>query len=296
MPTGNVPGAVRLPRLPLIAAAALAAAIALASPAAAQRGGGGAPAPLPRDFYVDRLTRQGDRIIFCVNQNAMMAEFERELAQLIGDVLLVDVEIYNVDPPLPTIPLDYRLPLLPEQLFLVLIDDCDAMFGFALAGNYRDWITLSRPYIETHTSLVVADPAITAFGDVPRDRAFGTRAMNNGDMALITYLQALPEDDRWQRIGYFTNALLLERLFDGTVAGAVMWEPAVYFATGGDLASAGLRLLPLPFEPRPTSLGLAMLAEDVFLRTMLDDAIEVLVADGSVEALAIEHHLRPLPQ
>ncbi|MCW5697492.1 MAG: transporter substrate-binding domain-containing protein [Bauldia sp.] len=267
-----------------------------ADAAIAQRGGGGAPAPLPRNFYEDRLSRQGDKIIFCVNQDAMMADFERDLARLIGEVLLVEVEIYDVDPPLPTIPLDYRLPLLPEQIFLVLIDDCDAMFGFALAGSYRDWITLSRPYLDTRMVLVVADPAIAGFTDIPRDGAVGTRAMSNGDIALITYLQALPASNRWQRIGYFTNEILLERLRDGTVGGAVMWEPAVHFATEGDPASAGLRILPLPFVPRPTQLGLAMLAEDLFLRTALDEAIAVLVADGAVEALAVEHHLRPVPQ
>ncbi len=268
-------------------------ALTLSLPAEAQRGGGGEPAPLPREFFEDRLDRQGDTMVFCVNEDSMMADFERDLAQEIGNALLLNVEIFDVNPRRPTPPLDYRLPLIPEELFLVLVDDCNAMFGFALSSGYRDYIMFTRPYMETEYSVVVTSEQYDALTDIPRDERIGTRTMSNGDTALRTYMATLPEDRRWRRSVYFDNEILLERVSDGTIPAAIVWDPAIYYATDGDPEGAGFRLLPLPIDQSPTNIGLTMLAGDNFVRTTIDDAIELLTADGTVHDLMVRHNLAP---
>lgn len=249
----------------------------------------GAPI-LPPQWYEDRLDRGGDQITFCVNEESMMADFERDLAREIGTALLLNVDIFQVRPPRPTRPLDYRLPLSAEQLFVTLVEDCNAMLGFVLSDSFEEWLTISRPYMATGYTLAVRGD-YDRFGDIPRDQPIGTRGMNNGDIALIGYLQSLSETNRWRRFPYYDNEVLIERLLDGTVAAAVVWVPALSFATDGDPSSSGIRVLPLPFTPRQTQIGIAMLAEDVFLRTAIDEAIEVLVEDGTVAALMVEHRL-----
>lgn len=283
----------RVSRLFLLGLSVLAVVAAPSGGAQAQRGGGGEPAPLPREFFEDRLDREGDTIVFCVNEDAMMADFERDLAEEIGNALLLNVEIYNVDPPRPTIPLDYRLPLIPEQLFLVLVDYCNAMFGFTLSQGYQDYLSITRPYMDTDYALVFRSDQYQRLTDVPLDERIGTRSMNNGDIALTSYLRTLPENQRWRRSVYFDNEILIERLLDGTIGAAVIWKPAVYFATEGDPESAGLRLLPVPFAVAPTQIGLGMLAGDDFVRTSLDEAIAVLVEEGVVAELLARHHLVP---
>ena len=44
---------------------------------------------------------------------------------------------------------------------------------------------------------------------------------------------SLPERSRWQRHAYYNNKVLIDRLLDGTVAAAFVWEPALYRAAGG---------------------------------------------------------------
>lgn len=278
----------------MIGAVALIAGAAMPVAAEAQPAGGPA-LQLPREYFEDRLDRQGDTIVFCVNEDAMMAEFERDLAREIGNALLLNVEIFDVNPRLPTRPYDYLLPLVPQELFLILVDDCNAMLGFVLSNTFEDWLTISRPYLDSRYVLAVRDDAYDSLTDIPVDQAIGTRGMNGGDIALTSYLQALPSDDRWRRFPYFDNRMLMEKLLDGSVAAALMWEPALYYATDGDPAAAGISIAETPFEPRITQLGIAMLAEDVFLRTMIDEAIAALTEDGVIDELLVRHNLVASP-
>lgn len=267
-----------------------AGAVALPLNAGAQPAGGPAQ-QVPREFFEDRLQRQNDTIVFCVNEDSMMAEFERALAREIGNALLVNVEIFDVNPRLPTRPFDYLLPLIPEELFLILADDCNAMLGFALSDSLEDWLTISRPYMRAGYVLAVRDDDYDAIADIPLDEAIGTRGMNGGDVALLNYLRALPQDQRWPRYPYFDNQLLVDRLLDGSVAAALVWEPALYYLTDGEPAAAGIGIASMPIEPRPTEIGIAMPAEDVFLRTMIDDAIAALAEDGVIDELLAAHDL-----
>src|SRR5690606_8111074 len=138
------------------------------------------------------------------------ADFERDLAQEIGLTLLLDVEIYDVNPARPTRPLDYRLPLSEQQLFITLVENCNAMLGFVLSETFNKWMTISRPYMATDYVLAVRDD-YDGLTDIPRDLPIGTRAMNNGDSALTSYLQSLNAANRWRRFPYYDNEVLIER-------------------------------------------------------------------------------------
>ena len=247
----------------------------------------------PRDVYRERGRSTGDKIAFCVNPAAMMAPFEMALAREIAARLLVTPNVIEVKTWHPTEPLDYRLPLAYDELYIEFAERCDGFMGMTLASGYPSWLIVTRPYVTTRTVLAATSADYHKLGDIPASRALGTRMLGIVDNQLILYLQSLPEKSRWQRIPYFSNKLLLDRLLDRTVAAAFVWEPALYRATNGAPDAAGIHVIPAPFELSPTELGIGLRSNDSFLSVTLGQAIDSLRADGTVDRLLVENLLVP---
>src|SRR5258705_5087156 len=132
----------------------LAAAILLAMLAAV------ASAPIraqdipSRDLYQERgRGGQGNKITFCVNGAAMMASFDMALARELASMLLLTVEVIDIKTWRPTQPLDYRLPLKLEGIYIEFAERCEGFMGFTLAQGYPEWMTLTRPYLVTRTAI-----------------------------------------------------------------------------------------------------------------------------------------------
>ncbi len=249
---------------------------------------------VPRDLYTDRLRQDGNSISFCYNPQGMMAGFEQELAQAIGSVLLVEPKLVEMDNPrIPTNPLDYRLPFLEDAIFILLAEKCDVIMGYVLANSVPDWLLLTRPYLSTGNLLVTRETGLTALGDLPRDQRIGTRSMSVSDNRLQAYLATLPQDQRWKRSTLYHNQRILEQLESGQIGAAVIWEPALYFATDGDPEAAGYKILPLPFVDRRTDIGLATRSNNTYLNSILGDAIGELIEDGTMADLVEQFNLGP---
>ena len=249
----------------------------------------------PRDVYRERGRTRGDQVSLCVNGAAMMAPFDKALAQHIASRLLLKANITEVKHWRPTEPLDYRLPLSFEEIFIELAERCDGFMGFTLTSGYPSWLIITRPYVTTRTVLVTTSPAVRKLADIPTNRPLGTRMLGAVDNQMIVYLQSLPEKSRWARMPYINNKLLLDRLLDHTVEAAFVWEPALYRATGGDPEGKGIHLIPAPFALTETEFGIAVRSNDTYLATTLGQAIDSLRADGAISDLLAEHMLAPKP-
>ena len=246
----------------------------------------------PRDTYQDRgRGSQGNKVALCVNGAAMMASFDAALARELASALLLTAEVIEVKTWRPTEPLDYRLPLMLEEIYIQFAEQCDGFMGFTLAQGYPEWMTITRPYLTTRTVLVTKSPGYRKLADIPVDRPLGTRILGGVDSQVAMYVQSLPEKSRWQRLAYYNNKVLIDRLLDGTVAAAFVWEPALYRATGGKPETAGLHIIPSPFEPMQTELGIGLRSHDAFLSVALGQAIDALRADGTIDRLLVEHGL-----
>ncbi|GLQ08762.1 hypothetical protein GCM10007913_06940 [Devosia yakushimensis] len=249
---------------------------------------------VPRDLYTDQLRQNGNSITFCYNPDGMAGAFEKELAETIGSVLLVDVELYPINnPQVRTHPLDYRLPYIPEQIFVLLAENCDAMLGYVLSRNAPDWVLLTRPYLSTGNVLVTRNAELKSLADLPLDQAIGSRSLSLSDNRLLSYLRALPADKRWVRQPFYDNQKVLDRLNDGRVGAAVIWEPALYFATAGDPEAAGYHLLPLAFPDRRTDIGIVTRSNNTYLNGILGEAIGELISDGTLAEMVDRYHLGP---
>jgi polar amino acid transport system substrate-binding protein len=249
---------------------------------------------VPRELYTERMRQEGNKLIFCINPQGVLAQFERDLAEAVGQSLLADVQFYEIgerDWPTRPLPYDYRLMLDEQQMFIMLAQECDGFMGFLLSPNNPAWLTVTRPYLSARTVLATRgeDSALT---DLPHGETIGVRMMAAGDNRLIQYLAAQPETESWRRTPYPDNELLLERLADGTIAAGMIWEYGLFGATGGDPAAAGYSYTyDLPFPVDPIEIGIATRSEDSYLNGLLSDAIAALEADGTIDDLLRENGL-----
>ena len=78
----------------------------------------------------------------------------------------------------------------------------------------------------------------------------------------------------------------LKALMNGTIAVALVWGPALWALQRSDPAFAGVRVIaPSPLAAAVADVGAAVLANESFLRSNVDQAIASLIADGTIQAI-----------
>lgn len=205
----------------------------------------------------------------------------------IAKALLSKANFYDIKPFNKAQPLDYSFPLSDQELLIYLSDFCEVFTGFNLTDNtYPEWLTFSRVYAHTRFVLAVSNPSYNRLEDIPTDRAIGTRFISAADLRLVTYLQSLPESQRIKRYPFFNNQILVQKLLDGTVEGIFIWEPALKVALDGNPKATSVRTISTgSFQPPVIQFGMVLRAKDTYLRTLLDQAIDTLVKDGTIDRL-----------
>ena len=250
-----------------------------------------AQAPLvPEDRLDRRFELAGDTIRFCLGTRNPLTEFDRAIATEIAHSLLLEAEFIEIPPNFPL----YEEHDFLEALFILLINDCDAFLGFNLtADGYPDWLTFSRPYASFPFQLAVVEEEYESLADIPRDRPLGAPMLSQVEGMLIGYLQSLPAQERWRRFPYADQELLLERLMDGTLGGAFFWAPELdLLLANNEEAQAQVRTVATaPLPSTSAVVGIALLRDDTFLRSSLDEAIATLIEDGVITELLEEYEL-----
>jgi polar amino acid transport system substrate-binding protein len=248
---------------------------------------------VPRDLVNNRRPVEGDTITFCVNPQSLANNFNRAVAQAIAQSLLAKAEFHNVTPNGKVQPLDYSFPISDSELFIYLSEYCQAFVGFNLSSNvYPEWLTFSRIYAETRFVLAVTNPDYQSLKDIPVDKAIGTRFVSAADLKLVNYLQSLPVEQQWKKFGFFSNQILVDKLLDGTVGAALIWEPSLAPALKGKAQADQVRVISTDdYSPPLIQFGLALRSKDTALRTLLDQAIVSLIEDGTIDRLLEEYQV-----
>lgn len=174
-----------------------------------------------------------------------------------------------------------------DNLYRVLLETCDLALGFKLIPNaYPQWMTLTRPYYRGFYVLAATDPNWASLADLPKMRAIGATIGTSADLRLVQYLMALPAPDRWSRFPLSTDEATLTALIKGTIGAALVWGPALWSLQKADPALARLRLIsPSPLPRMSADIGAALLSNESFLRSNVDQAIASLTADGTIAAI-----------
>ncbi|MDH3227203.1 MAG: transporter substrate-binding domain-containing protein [Thermoleophilia bacterium] len=276
-----MPVAFAFPRLagPLLA-------LALAIPAAALLPG---PAPAQEPLFYDvpyapgqwRYGRRLDesQLRYCVDRRDPDWEVAAAIADAIALGLLLEPRRHVVESKL----------VLEDitRVYQVMLEHCDLHMGFKLIpGGYGGWATLTRAYYEAEYVFVTADPDIQALADLPPGRPIGTTMGTSAHLRLVSYLMAVPADERWPAYPMGTNVLALESLLGGTVDVALVWAPSLWAKQREEPAYADLRVIdPTPLPPTTLGVGALLLSDETFLRTAIDEAIAALTEDGTIAGI-----------
>lgn len=230
----------------------------------------------------------GTNLTFCITTGGPIEDFERAVAGAVAQSLLLEPVFVDVSGNFPL----YEETDLLTTVYQLLNEQCEAFIGFnLLSGIYPTWLALSRPYISVPYVFAVADSAYDSLADVPQDRPIGTPMMSVAESAYVTYALTLPVNQRWQRFPYADDVLMLQRVIDGTIAGAFFWVPSLSesIAALGDQAGEVRSVPTEPVRVPPSLVGFAVLANQSFLLNALDQAIVALGEDGTLEALMAEY-------
>ena len=170
------------------------------------------------------------------------------------------------------------------KVYARMLEHCDVYMGFKLIPEgYAPWIALTRAYYDTQYVFVAADPALKALADLPPGRPIGATVGTTAHIRLVSYQTALPADKRWPAYPMGTNDAALEALHNGSVDVALVWAPSLWGKQKADPAYANLHVIdPKPLPPTVLGVGAAVLADQKFLRSAIDEAIAALTADGTI--------------
>src|SRR5690606_4818227 len=141
-----------------------------------------------------------------------------------------------------------------------------------------------RPLYETRFVFVTANPDISSVAGLDSQGRIGVRFASQGDVRLAAQLRNIPRDQRWQRLSYQNNQILIDRVVDGEVEVGLIWEPAVSaIMVMADAPKSLVVIDPGPLSLPLMSFGIVMLSQNVNIRRMLDEAIAVLLTEGRIE-------------
>lgn len=245
---------------------------------------------------VEHFRRQGGAsTTYCVDETSLLADLDRRLSTELSSALLLEARIHEFRPFYPRVAFDYGLSITSDDIYLLLKNHCDALAGIFIAENQIEpWLRTTRPVFSSRFVLVsLAEKGYGRLEDIPRGRPIGVRLGGQADMAFGTFQRARQQSDRWLRLQYNENQLLLERVLDGTLEAALIWEPALRpLLDAAGVPSDAVRVIdPGAFSPPRVDYVFAVLAEDSFLLSMLDQGIEVLQENGTLDALLAELEL-----
>ena len=229
----------------------------------------------PGQWDIGRRTDES-QLRYCVDPRDPAWEVDGAIADAIAQALLLEPVRHVVTSTI----------LLEDitKVYEVLLKDCDLYMGFKLiAEGYPQWVTLSRPYYEAGYVFVTGDPELASLADLPAGRPIGATMGSMAHYRLVSYLMAVPAEQRWPAFPFGTNEFTLNALLEGTVDVALVWGPEFWAKQQHDPAYADIRVIDSnPLPPTTIGVGVLMLSNQKFLRTSVDEAIAALSADGTV--------------
>lgn len=177
-----------------------------------------------------------------------------------------------------------------DNLYQVFLERCDLYLGFKLiADAYPDWLRVTRPYYQASYVLLTGNARWRALSDMPVTQAIASTMGTSADLRLAQYLMALQAKDRWPRFPMSNDRAAIDAALSGTAGAALVWEPGLWALREKDTALGKLRAIsPRPMPDATITVGAALLANEAFLRSNVDQAIAALIDDGTIQSILDE--------
>ena len=219
------------------------------------------------------------KLRYCIDRRNPDWELAAEILDAVAGALLLEPQRYVV-----------KSDVVDEDITIIyalLLEHCDIQMGFKLVpGGYADWLTLTRSYYHAEYVFVTADPDLLTLADLAPARPIGPIMGTAAHILLVSYIKALPAEDRWPIYPMGTSELMLKSLLNGTIDVGLVWAPTFWAKQRQDPAYAELHVIdPTPLPPTILGVGALMLADKIFLRTAFDEAITALAEDGTISGI-----------
>jgi polar amino acid transport system substrate-binding protein len=216
---------------------------------------------------------------YCVDKRDPDWEVAGAIADAVAQALLLEPQRYVVESQVVIEDI--------TKVYGVMLEHCDLHMGFKLIPQgYGNWVTLTRAYYETRYDFVTGDPDINALADLAPGHPIAATMGTMAHIRLVSYLTALPADDRWPTYPMGTNDLALESLLNGTADVALVWAPSLWAKQRENAAYGDLRAIdPKPLPATTLGVGALLLSDETFLRTSVDEAIAALISDGTIQSI-----------
>lgn len=238
---------------------------------------------IPPEELSNTRRQAGDSINVCFDRTSLGRPFDEAVAMALGDALFLQV---NVIEGFGGFPLNGDGFL--DELNLAMNNTCDMFMGVSVSENspVSEAFSITRPYATIPFVLAVKNPDWQSLGDIPLDQRLGTAMASMGEMNYITWAQQRAKPERWIRLPYADPNLMATRVLDGTIAGMILWQPVLARLKQERPEAAELRVIAnAPIPESEIRVGALVSARNSFLRSQIDQAIDALVADGTIEGL-----------
>lgn len=260
-----------------------AAAFALMTATAVQAQTAGVP---PEELNNTRR-QAGDSINVCFDRTSLGRPFDEDVARAIADALFLEINVVEGFGGFPLNGDGFM-----DELTLAMNNTCDVFMGVTVSANspFSEAFALTRPYATIPFVVAVNDPDWQSLADIPKDRPLGTAMASMGEMNYIMWAQQQPEGESWLRYPYPDPNKMATRVLDGTIAGMILWQPTLARLRAERTDAEALRTIDASPVPGSTvSVGALVSSRNGFLRSQMDEAIDALVADGTIQALLEQH-------
>lgn len=238
---------------------------------------------VPSELLNNTRRQDGDKLQVCMDVTGRISDFDRAVAEQIAAALFLTPEFHAGFGGFPTSGDGFL-----DELQIAMTNSCDVMMGMTVQENspFPEWAALSRPYASLPYVMAVRDQEYQSLADIPVTENLGTALSSMGERVFITWNEQQPRDRRYARFPYADMALMARRVADGTIAGMVIWQPALAQLRATNADAQSLHVIPMaPVPNTVTRVGVLLKSRDSYLRRQVDAAIDALVADGTITAL-----------
>ncbi|MCD7059589.1 hypothetical protein [Pelagibacterium xiamenense] len=226
------------------------------------------------EYYNRTRPDFGNTLPLCVIPDSATIEEDRAAARQIAQVMLLEPEIIELDVDMDMLDAEGIWP----AVLVHLAEKCVGVMGVQLVPGMRmpDWLTITRPYLEAPYVLLTNIPDIASITELPPGARVGSPVYSLIDNEFIGLISAGGTFAEIKRLPYDHPDLAARLMSEGVMDAAIVWEPHLDDAplSGGDIYSAIASVDPLQHETR--EIGIVLRSTDEMLRTMLDQAIEVI--------------------
>jgi len=243
---------------------------------------------IPPEELTNTRRQAGDAINVCVDATGQSRAFDLDVARAIGDALFLEIKPIEGFGGFPVNGDGFM-----DELTLAMNNTCDMFMGVSVSteAQVSEAFSITRPYVNIPFVLAVTNPDWQSLADIPLDQRLGTAMSSIGEMTYITWAEQRARSERWIRLPYADPDLMATRVLDGTIAGMILWQPALAKLQAERPEAQALRVIATaPVAETAIRVGALVSSRNTFLRNQVDQAIDALVADGTIDALLEQHH------